>query len=96
VDAEDLVVDDGGQWHAVEGQIAFFPDLLALVCPETHLALVQEGLFLVVVFPPVHVAGLVVASEQDHFVRVQQLQWAGGIDNRVRKGRAGAMWEPRE
>jgi hypothetical protein len=54
VDAEDLMVDDGGQRQAVEGEVALLPHVLACVHTEALLALVQEGLLHVVHLPAVH------------------------------------------
>jgi hypothetical protein len=54
VDAEDLMVDDGGQGQAVECLVALLPDVLAHLHAESLLALVQEGLLHVVHLPAVH------------------------------------------
>ncbi len=54
MNAEDLMVNDGGQGESVESLVALFPHLLAQLCAKSIFALVQKRLLSIVLFPAIH------------------------------------------
>lgn len=72
--AEDVVVQHRGQRQPVKHLVAPLPHLAPVLVAEALLALGQEALLAVVLLPAVRGPGLVVAPQQEHLVRVQQLQ----------------------
>jgi hypothetical protein len=73
VDAEDVLVDDRRQGHAIERRIGELPDLVPQVVPEPVTALVYERPRAVVLLPAVHVAGLVIAPEEEDLLGEHEL-----------------------
>mmetsp|Transcript_15051 Transcript_15051/g.31959 ORF Transcript_15051/g.31959 Transcript_15051/m.31959 type:complete len:318 (-) Transcript_15051:992-1945(-) len=60
VNAEDVLIDDSRQRHAIEGRIGHFPHLIAQIVAEPFATLVNKRSGAVVFLPPVHIASLVI------------------------------------
>lgn len=73
VDAEDVLIDDRGQRHAIEGRIRDLPHLVPEVVAEPVPALVYERPGSVMLLPAVHVARLVIAPEEENLVGEHEL-----------------------
>eukprot|EP00968_Pinguiococcus_pyrenoidosus_P001957 scaffold98_cov244-Pinguiococcus_pyrenoidosus.AAC.11 len=74
VHTEDVSVDDGRQWQSIKNLVHRFPDLDALGHAEAILALPQEAPLLIVRFPPVDIAQLVIPAQQIDLARIQNFQ----------------------
>ena len=67
MDAKNVLVNNSRQRQAIKDGVAGLPNTVAQVVTEPVAALKDKGSLRVVLLPPVHVAGFVIAPEQEHF-----------------------------
>ena len=68
VDAEDHIIDGGGEGEVIEDGVGHRPDVLSLVHSVATLQLAEEAAVAVVGLPAVHSAKFVVSAKQENLV----------------------------